>query len=192
MPDPIAMAQTTVTADPNGDIAFVLGSSEDATHVQVNSQVLKLASPVLTAMFGPHFAEGQGLSSNSSKPVQVPLPDDNPEAMVWILLALHYCEKPAFDIPLRLLLRIAVHCDKYDLTRALRGWGDSMLRLNEETSAEESEFTLILASAYSLNNHESFWRSSRWLLVSGTLANLGNGRKIDDGDGRLPEGLIGL
>lgn len=186
------MAPTTVIADPNGDIIFVLGSSEDATHVQVNSHVLKLASPVFATMFGPHFAEGQSLSSNSSSPPQVVLPDDDPEAMVWILSTLHYCEKPAFYFTLALFDRIVVHCDKYNVARAMEAWGETMLRRFEDSFDNEVGFIQILASAYSLNNHESFWRSSHWLLVSGSSEKIENAHEINDIGGRIPEGLLGL
>ena len=62
--------------DPEGDVILVLGD----VGLQVSSKVLSVASPVFKAMFGPHFAEGQGQAS-SMKPRRIKLHDDDVEAM---------------------------------------------------------------------------------------------------------------
>ena len=68
--------KTLTVMDPEGDIILVLGD----VGLQVSSKVLSLASPVFKAMFGPHFAEGQGQAS-STKIRRVKLHDDDVEAM---------------------------------------------------------------------------------------------------------------
>lgn len=69
------MAPLTIM-DPEGDVLFVLGDFE----FRVSSKALSLASPVFKAMFGPNFAEGQGLALGKGIR-RIEMHDDDPEAM---------------------------------------------------------------------------------------------------------------
>lgn len=81
--------------------------------------ILRHASPVFRAMLGPHFSEGSTLASSES--VEIPLPDDDPDAMEVICYVLHMRND---DAPSELaggdLIYLAGLCDKYDLFVAMR------------------------------------------------------------------------
>lgn len=112
--NPVADTAKPVTnLAPSGDVVPALS---DHSRLRVHSVVLKLASPVFKAMFGPHFSEGQNLSE--ANPKEVPLPDDPPEAMIIICEILHYHNRsepaPRGELP-RVIVTLV---DKYDLIAA--------------------------------------------------------------------------
>ncbi|KAH6972716.1 hypothetical protein BKA56DRAFT_526386 [Ilyonectria sp. MPI-CAGE-AT-0026] len=101
----------------DGDIVLVVGQQE--TRLRVHSQCLRSASKVFSAMFGPHWNEGQEMSSQC--PREVFLVEDNPDAMYVICSILHHCNT---NVPEALVaeevLQIAIAADKYDLSVALK------------------------------------------------------------------------
>ncbi|KAJ4178250.1 hypothetical protein NW755_013351 [Fusarium falciforme] len=101
---------------PDGDVIFVLGGGTDK--VQVQSSIMKSASPVFSAMLAGHFREGQMLqdATASGQPVEIPLPGDDFEAFKLICIAIHrqasttqYC--PSEEV----LMRVLQIADKYNL-----------------------------------------------------------------------------
>ena len=94
--------------DPEGDIILICGKTE----FQVSSKVLRLASPVFTALFGPDFAEGQAISSEASR---IQLHDDDAESMHFMCTVLHHKCTSANSISLEKLEKLAVVTDKYDV-----------------------------------------------------------------------------
>ena len=101
------MANVTVI-DSEGDIILVCGKTE----LQVSSKVLRLASPVFTALFGPGFAEGQAVSSKASR---IRLLDDDAESMHFLCSVLHHKCTSANSISLEKLEKVAVVTDKDDV-----------------------------------------------------------------------------
>ena len=101
------MANVSVI-DPEGDIILVCGKTE----LQVSSKVLKLASPVFTALFSPNFAEGQAISSKTSR---IQLHDDDAESIHFMCIVLHLKCTPANNIDLEKLEKLAVVTNKYDV-----------------------------------------------------------------------------
>ena len=94
--------------DPEGDIILVCGKTE----IQVSSKVLRLASPVFTALFGPSFAEGQ---ATSSKARRIQFHDDDEDSMHFMCTVLHHKCTSTGSIDLEKLEKIAVVTDKYDV-----------------------------------------------------------------------------
>ncbi|KAI8667719.1 BTB domain-containing protein [Fusarium keratoplasticum] len=101
---------------PDGDVVFVLGGGTGK--VQVQSSIMKSASPVFSAMLAGHFREGQMLhdAAASGKSVEIPLPGDDFEAFKLICIAIHrqasttqYC--PTEEV----LMRVLQIADKYNL-----------------------------------------------------------------------------
>ncbi|KAB8218966.1 hypothetical protein BDV33DRAFT_204832 [Aspergillus novoparasiticus] len=72
--------------DPDGDIIIEYGDDS----FQVCSKVMSAASPVLSAIFSPHFKEGTSIVNGSKKPVVIPLCGDDPEALLTSCNIVHF------------------------------------------------------------------------------------------------------
>jgi hypothetical protein len=100
----------------DGDVVFVIGPTE--RRVTVYSLMVKNASPVLYAMLGPGFLEGQHLAKTGS--TEIALPEDDADAMEIIFNVIH-CRNDKVKKMLGPdeLLRVAIACDKYDCVGSL-------------------------------------------------------------------------
>ncbi|KAM0433354.1 hypothetical protein ACHAPT_004231 [Fusarium lateritium] len=101
---------------PDGDVIFVLGGG--AQKVQVQSSIMRGASPVFAAMLAGHFREGQMLqeASFTGRPVEIPLPGDNFEAFKLICIAIHRQGNTKQHTPKTpTLMRVLEIADKYNL-----------------------------------------------------------------------------
>lgn len=101
---------------PDGDVIFVLGGGTDK--VQVQSSIMKSASPVFSAMLAGHFREGQMLhdAAASGLPVEIPLPGDDFEAFKLICIAIHRQASTTQYWPSEeVLMRVLQIADKYNL-----------------------------------------------------------------------------
>lgn len=114
----------TTTIDPDGDVILEVSSQQNGEGVSllVSSRVLSLASPVFAKMLGPDFQEGSHKASASDM-AKVRLPEDDSAAMAIFCQAVHHqsnsVPKPVTPIQLESL---AILCDKYDCTKALKPW----------------------------------------------------------------------
>ncbi|KAH7127544.1 hypothetical protein EDB81DRAFT_907879 [Dactylonectria macrodidyma] len=103
---------------PDGDVLFVLGSGE--TLVQVNSVVMKTASPVIAAILEERFPEGHKSDPDCRKPVEVILGGDDPKSFISICRILHFQRELRNVVPAVLdLLKILRVSDKYDVRPAI-------------------------------------------------------------------------
>lgn len=144
------MSTEVCTLDPDGDIFLILANQDEETksdrtsmevendisrreiRVQCSSKHLTLASSVFTAMLSPNFKESATLRSVGT--LNLPLPDDDPEALLILLNIIHGQTK---EIPLAvnlyMLTQIAILVDKYRLQMVVgilsRFW-ISTLKLN--------------------------------------------------------------
>jgi hypothetical protein len=104
-----------ITSD--GDVILVVGVEN--TRLRVNSQSLRYASKVFSAMFGPDWSEGQRLSKQL--PTEIALPDDDAKAMRTICCTIHLRNDLIPEtLTTKEVLQIAIEIDKYDLMVALR------------------------------------------------------------------------
>lgn len=86
-------------------VLFIVGADESRMSVRVPSKVLSLASKLFKVMISRHFREGTELSTadryvqprrraelitKSSSLYEVPLPDDDPDAMAIICKLIHH------------------------------------------------------------------------------------------------------
>lgn len=144
--------------------------------LRVHSVILSSASKTFMAMFGPHFSEGQDLSSTSPKEVE--LPDDDPTSMLHLCNTLHH--KANFEGPQDVdgLLALAIHCDKYDCLHAMKFasaiWLDRMVSTCDKFAAElekisatvearsgnSAKVVKLLAAAYLFESPLAFGRIS--------------------------------
>ena len=155
-----------VDADPNGDTEVILMMKNTEKHsIRVSSKVLSLASPVFAALLGPNFAEGN-VSASVPELRKVILPEDDPMAMTWIFWALHFHQRATSEVELKLLEKIATVCDRYDLSRALRSWGQILLEYWENKADDYNSLASVLRCSVLFRNNRAFYDSSLNLLSS--------------------------
>ena len=175
--------------DPAGDLVLEIGP--DSQMIQVHSKVLSLASPVFAAMLSPKFAEGalgDNKSSNGS-PAAICLPDDDFEAMSWLCGALHFQKRPAQRMEYVLLKKLAVLCDKYNMSKALSPWTEIWLSTcglySWETAPDYSNVSNNVRFerawvSYALGHHDSFQRTMRGIVKNMTTAELATDTSLPD------------
>ena len=143
--------------DPNGDVLLQCKDQNSDTLItfSVSSKVLQLASPVFRGMFGPQFKEGHQLLQRESTVVK--LEEDDASLMGIVFDILHFCGGDRNDeIDAERLARLAIHCDKYDLVKALGPW-ISVWFENVERKIEPSEgLGFILLAAHLFDNSGKF------------------------------------
>lgn len=122
----LLLAQSVPMIQSNNDIDKLVESEEVPfnVHLQVSSKHMILASSVFKAMLQRNgFKEGCTLASTGA--VEVPLPDDRPEAFITILDIIHgRTRKVPRKIELDMLTKIAVLVDKYSFHEAVEMFSD--------------------------------------------------------------------
>ena len=178
-------------ADPAGDLTLLIGSGRKQRQIRASSKVLSLASPVFAALLSPKFAEGVSLSQKEwQKAQEIPFPEDDPEAMIWLCHALHFkkCVDEDFSFPL--LMKIALLCDKYDLSRALGMWSAMWMRRWPGSINGDDHYMQILWVSYALDNQEAFWEASKQLKYQYDSKGFAVSREVC-ANGVLPERILG-
>jgi hypothetical protein len=151
-----------------------------------------MASPVWKAMFERHWRENE--------PTEIPLPDDDVEAMLLVLRIAHlrFHELPRMHgLSLPALLRLAVVCDKYDLVKVVRpflnlyGWASCYFPdIESGTNCSLSWFFI----AWTFGYEDSFESLAIYVVrrieldVHGN-ASMRSGQKFPDD---IPPGLLGM
>lgn len=108
---------------PYGDVVLQVGSKKgSARSIRVSSQVLSIASLVFARMFGSGFRESTVSSKTSDKPLLLPLPEEDPDALLLMCHVLHPSGVGDLDVPLQLIESLALLVDKYDCELALTVW----------------------------------------------------------------------
>jgi hypothetical protein len=148
-----------ITSD--GDLVLIVG--EEKVRLRVYSQCLRSASKVFGAMFGPNWSEGQKLSTQS--PGEVSLPEDDADAMQIICCILHHRHDLVPDnLTAKLVLRIAVEADKYDLRTALKYISPRWLK--DESCGGILDRSRLVAAAFLFNNREAYATHIKALVLS--------------------------
>ena len=152
---------------PDGDIEFMFGSPDKSKILRVSSAVLILASPVFKALLGHNFEEGNRTISDEGK-LQISLPDDDIDAMVWVLQALHYRHDVPYDISSPMLEQIAGLCDKYDLAGALRGRSELCIQYARQRLSKSKsimDFAMMAGISLMLESHIGFHTNTLSMLI---------------------------
>jgi hypothetical protein len=164
---------------PDGDIVLVIGTKQ--VRVRVDSLLLRRTSKVFSAMLAPTFREGLTLKdrhSCESSPMEIPLPDDDPEALTLICAVMQHKVKL---IPPSLsateYYQIARTADKYDCTSMLYFAVTDRSSLFPGDRKDVSDLLKLLAAAYLLRNTKAFGMITKALVLhsAGSLTSLGNG-----------------
>ncbi|KAL8635230.1 MAG: hypothetical protein Q9228_007258, partial [Teloschistes exilis] len=208
-------------ADPDGDIEFILDDSNGTpTTLRVSGKVLSISSPVFKALVRPRFQEGQALTASqllglaphqthassslhtnqASQPVQIPLPDDDAQAMTWLCHALHLRKFLDHKPHLTLVQRIAVLSKKYQCAQALGPWTSVWLKeWNETRNTPEKHATKdhfqMLCVANALDDDVQFFKTCQDIIRYTEEDYWPSSEALSDpedlGFQMLPEGLIG-
>jgi hypothetical protein len=114
-------------------------------------------------MFSPCFREGQDLFQGECPVIE--LEDDDASIMGLIVNILHYRAGDEDHIMnAERLARLAVHCDKYDCTKAVRPWVPIWFENLESMDQPNMEFAFKLLAAYLFNHSERFRNISKMAL----------------------------
>jgi hypothetical protein len=151
--------------DPNGDVILSCYEQDSATtkSFRVSSKILQLASPVFIRMLSPPFKEGQELLQANC--VRIHLEDDDARLMSLILDILHYKADREFHIlDSEDLARLAIHCDKYDCTKALGPWISTWFDEVVETGQSVMDVGFHLLASYMFNDPKKFAEISKTAL----------------------------
>jgi hypothetical protein len=149
-----------VDITPDGDVVLVVGAEN--LRLRVYSSHLRTASKIFAVMFGPHWSEGQKLSTEAPK--EVPLPEDDPDAMQIICNFLHHRSKlVSGNVTSKEVLQLAILVDKYDLKDTLTF--PSLQWLRPRLSGEMMESGYFLAAAYLFDNNDAFIIYTRTLVL---------------------------
>lgn len=125
-----AETATTTTFYEGGDLTLLLDQNEQGLYEHkfiVLSHTLIMMSPVWKAMLSGKFREGSTMH-------EIPLPDDDPEAMKFILNIVHLRPSSApksfvdnnnrfSEVEIALLSEITILCDKYDCATLCKNSG---------------------------------------------------------------------
>ncbi|KAM0794205.1 hypothetical protein BDR22DRAFT_827139 [Usnea florida] len=170
--------------DPEGDLILVCGKTE----LQVSSKVLRLASLVFTALFGPSFAEGQNTSGKTSS---IELHDDDEDSMHFMCTVLHHKCTSADSVDLEKLEKLAVVTDKYDCVHAMHYWARCQINIAKHTK----EPSRLLWPAYAFGYAQFFNSLTKFMVL-----NLPNDDKAQNASAKygipeeienhLPEGVL--
>lgn len=181
-------------ADPEGDVLLLIGPPNELKSLLVSSKVLSLASPVFNKMLQiPRFLEGVERSSNV--PLQLPLPEDNPEAVTWLCNAIHLSRSVDHDVSFSLFEELAILCDKYDIASAITPWSRWWLQKWKGSPDGEDKYLKMLYISYAYGSYHAFRVSSRNIVLYSTAKDfetyLTLQNQNDTGLNILPETLLG-
>ena len=109
--------QEQVVLDRFGDVIIEVANKD----IRVSAKILSIASPVFDAMFASRFSEGVAARSVET-PLRLPLIDDDAQALLIILNALHFYTQGVIQVADENTIHsVALLGDKYDLCAAVYG-----------------------------------------------------------------------
>ncbi|KAK5718575.1 hypothetical protein LTR15_008306 [Elasticomyces elasticus] len=153
-----------VDVDSAGDVILVCSAgSGGEKRLRVSSAALGLGSPVFKAMLSVRFREGHELALNFR--IDVPLPDDDGEAMNILCNVLHHRNKAVLDNwpQTDMMVKVAILSDKYDCIEAMMPTAKCWLPPPTKTGNLTSRRNLMTA-AYYFHDNKAFATYGRWLI----------------------------
>jgi hypothetical protein len=147
---------TLDTVKPNLETAY-------KTHLLVSSKHMCLVSPVFKAMLQGEFREGRELKE--MKKIDLPLPDDDAEAMKILVLIIHCKHKLVpLKVDLELLTNIAILVDKYRMHEVLNIMAPIWKKhLKADMLESFSNATRWICIAWVLDMHEEFREATQFI-----------------------------
>lgn len=170
--------------DEDGDVLVKTNSNE----MLVSSKLLALASPVFKAMFNSKFREGSTIRS-VQKPLELPLPDDNPDALTVLFHTLHFSSKRTFhSLGADLQLHVAQSADKYQCTTSISGESGRWLRSLSKSDQATSTLWTLSTIAFLMGRTDEFSNITAKLVLKSTAAELDHAAP----NSALPETFKGM
>ncbi|ROT35416.1 hypothetical protein SODALDRAFT_284129 [Sodiomyces alkalinus F11] len=148
-----------VCLDPSGNVTLAFPDKKGSTSIQfvVSSPVLALASSYFRVLFESNFKEG--LETKAGTFPRIELEEDDSEAMEAILSLLHFRNGTEYTtMKPEKLAAIALHCNKYQCTNALRPW--LHLWLDSEKVPKAYDIGFLLSAAFFFEDAKHFRRIS--------------------------------
>jgi len=170
----------------SGNILIQTSSKE----LLILSKILALASPVFKAMLNLKFLEGITIRSVHN-PLELPLPDDDPDALAVLFYTLHFSSQRKFPkLGADLQLDVTYLSDKYDCITSIYGESGRWLRsLSESESDHESPMLWKLSTiAFLIGHVDEFSNLTTKLVLNLTAAELNRTTP----NSALPETLKGM
>ena len=182
--EPPDQATNREIIDDDGDVLVQTNSKE----LILSSKILALASPVFKAMFSPKFREGSTARS-AQNPLQLPLPDDNPDALTVLFHTLHFSSKRTFSsLGADLQLQIAQLADKYQCIASISGESGRWLRSLSEGGYESSVLWTLSTIAFLMGHKDEFSKFTVKLVLGLTAMEL----DLSEPNAALPETIKGM
>jgi len=123
--------------------------------------------------------------------VSVTFPDDNPEAMTWQCQAVHFNQSGNPELSWPMLKKLAILCNKYEVSRALSPWSELWLQQWQASTASGEEDIESLCISYAFENERAFRHNSQ------NVVGLCRKKDVDEGRDKLsnfiiPENMVGM
>ena len=106
---------------PNGDVILRVGEDEGVLFILASSGVLVAASGFFEHLFSVHLTK-KDLASSSINPKEIPMEEDNPQAMLDLCKILHHRSDEVKVNDSRTTIELAAVCCKYDCYRPVKLW----------------------------------------------------------------------
>ncbi|KAK2873447.1 hypothetical protein FQN49_002370 [Arthroderma sp. PD_2] len=141
---------------------------EEEITMHVSSRHLILASPVFRVMLQHKFNESNVLRVTGS--VEIPLPDDDPDAFLIILNIIHgHLRQVPLEVDLHMLTQLAILVDKYELHERIEMFASFWFRNLKPTIPEHciDNISSWICICWVFNESEEFKRVTRLVLRQG-------------------------
>ena len=175
---PIYREHSPIKVHANGDVILRVGSEKELVLIQVSSGVLTAASEFFVDLFEAKLQEND-LPYSTSSPKEVPMKDDDPQAILDLCMILHHRGREV-KIGGKALVDVAVMCSKYDCEKSASLWVSTQLSKSFRV-AQASNSTLappastislpdIMALSYIFDDPQHFWLASKPLVAAQHLS----------------------
>ena len=135
--------------------------------IHASSVILSTASPVFKALVNPCFKEGTELAT-SPVPIEIPLPEDDPQSMATLCKVLHYRNEDissAPGMPASKILRIAEVSDKFDCNAAMKFAARVWLEESSNVCENADDRKALLKAAFLFGDCKMFAELGREVIL---------------------------
>ncbi|KAM0343393.1 hypothetical protein ACHAPU_008573 [Fusarium lateritium] len=152
----------------DGDVIFVF--DDGSKKLQVHSFIMKHASSTFSAMLGGSFKEGVMLQEAAldKQPIEIPLPEDDFEAMKLVCLAVHSPGQTKMYAPdVDKLAQIYEVANKYDLVNIISlSFEFWVQNVSQKESQNLKGLWLLMVLSYEMKAHAMFQHLSKCIIYS--------------------------